>query len=105
MSLIKIQAVSPDPILKAAPYAEGEIARIAHINYLIDQLNETVGGAFVNQTTIAPFGTVTPLTAIPASFADETAARSAVNTLRTDVEARLEALEAKVNLMVAALQA
>lgn len=44
------------------------------------------------------------MTAIPASFADLAAARSAVNTLRSDAEARLDAIEAKIDAILAALQ-
>ena len=45
------------------------------------------------------------LTAIPGSFADEAAARTAVNTLATEVETRLDLAEAKINAILAAARA
>lgn len=55
-------------------------------------------------TLIAAIGATTPLTAIGATFADLAAARTAVNQMRTDAEARLEAIEAKVDALLAALK-
>ena len=45
------------------------------------------------------------MTAIAATYADLAAARTSVNALRTDAEARLDAVESKVNEIVAALKA
>lgn len=52
---------------------------------------------------VAPLGATTNLTAIAASYADLAAARTSVNTLRTDAEARLDAIEGKVDAIIAAL--
>lgn len=52
---------------------------------------------------IASIGTPTPLTVIGATFADLAAARGAVNTLRTDAEARLHTLETKYDALLAGL--
>lgn len=53
---------------------------------------------------VAALGTTTDLTAIGGSFADLAAARTAVNTLKTEVETRLDAIEAKVDAVIAALK-
>jgi len=58
----------------------------------------------VPQGHIAPLGTTTNLTAIGASFADLAAARTAVNTLKTEVEARLDAVEAKADETLSGLE-
>jgi hypothetical protein len=52
---------------------------------------------------VVSFGTTTDLTAIGGVFADLAAARTGVNTLRTDVEARLDAIETKFDLLLAHL--
>lgn len=54
---------------------------------------------------VANIEPTTDLTAIPGSFADLAAARSAVNTLKSDAESRLDAIEAKIDAVLAALQA
>jgi predicted RecA/RadA family phage recombinase len=53
---------------------------------------------------IAAIGASANLTAIEAVFADLAAARVAVNTLKTETEARLDAIEAKVDALIAALK-
>jgi uncharacterized protein YggE len=55
----------------------------------------------------ASISAITPsdMTAIAATYADLAAARASVNTLRTDAEARLDAVEAKLNSVIAALKA
>lgn len=53
---------------------------------------------------IAPLGITTNLTAIGASFADLAAARTAVNTLKTEVEARLDAGEGKTDAIIGGLE-
>lgn len=55
-------------------------------------------------TGIAALGTTANLTAIAGSYADLAAARASVNTLRTDAEARLDAIEAKLDALIAALK-
>ncbi len=53
-------------------------------------------------TFVAPMGTTTNLSAISASYADLPAARTSVNTLKTEVETRLDAIEAKMDEFLAA---
>lgn len=53
---------------------------------------------------IAALGTTSNLTAIAGSYADLAAARTSVNTLATETEARLDAIEAKVDALIAALK-
>jgi len=55
-------------------------------------------------TNITALGTTTNLTAIAATYADLAAARTSVDTLKTDVEARLDVIEAKVDALIAALK-
>jgi hypothetical protein len=52
---------------------------------------------------VAAIGATANLTVIGAVFADLAAARSATNTLKTETEARLDAIEAKVDALLAAL--
>lgn len=54
--------------------------------------------------TISAMGNTTDLTAISAVYADLAAARTSVNTLRTDSEVRLVAIETKVDVIIAALK-
>lgn len=56
-------------------------------------------------TTVAALGTTTDFTAIGATFADLAAARAAVNTLKNEAETRTDAIEAKVDAVIAALKA
>ncbi len=53
---------------------------------------------------ITALGTTANLTAIAATYADLAAARTSVNTLRTDTEARLDAIESKLDALIAALK-
>lgn len=52
---------------------------------------------------VAALGTTTNLTAIAASYADLAAARTSVNTLKGEVETRLDNAEAKIDAVIAAL--
>lgn len=54
---------------------------------------------------VPALGTTTNLSAISASYADLAAARTSVNTLKGEVEARLDDIEAKVDAVIAALVA
>lgn len=51
----------------------------------------------------AALGATTNLTAIAGVYADLAAARTSVDTLRTDAEARLDAIEAKIDALRTAL--
>lgn len=61
-------------------------------------------GTITKASTITALGNTVDLTAIAASYVDLAAARTSVNTLRTDSEARLAAIEAKVDVIIAALK-
>jgi predicted RecA/RadA family phage recombinase len=52
---------------------------------------------------ISPIKPTSNTSAIAGSFADLPAARTAVNTLQTEVEARLDAIETKIDALTAAL--
>jgi hypothetical protein len=52
---------------------------------------------------VSAMGSTTNLSAIAASYADLAAARTSVNTLKGETEARLDAIEAKVDEVIAAL--
>jgi len=53
-------------------------------------------------TYVAPLGALTALTAIPSTFANLADARTAVNTLRSEVSTELGLLQAKVDALLAA---
>lgn len=67
-------------------------------------LTRVSAGTITQAEAITALGDTTDLTAIAASYADLAAARESVNTLRTDAEARLVAIEAKVDAIIAALK-
>lgn len=48
---------------------------------------------------------LTPLTAITATYGDLADARTSVNTLKTEVDARLDLIESKMNEILEALKA
>jgi len=54
---------------------------------------------------VQPLGTTTNLTAIAAVYADLAEARTSVNTLRTNTESRLDAIEAKLDAVINSLKA
>lgn len=61
MALTKIKTESPDKVLKGANYNEAQLARVAHVNELVDQIS-TVAAAI---PTFNPLGTTAQrLTAI-----------------------------------------
>lgn len=69
-----------------------------------DELKATLAaGPYAQAAHVATIGATTPLTAIAGTYADLAAARASVNTLRTDTEARLAAIEAKVDALITAL--
>lgn len=53
---------------------------------------------------VAALGTTTNMTAVPGSFADEAAVQTYLVTLRSEIEARMDAAEAKVDAVIAALK-
>jgi enamine deaminase RidA (YjgF/YER057c/UK114 family) len=84
MPQVKVEVSSPDPVLKRSAYAESALARIAHVNEAIRLLKEDVS----------------MVGALPAST---TLTSTTVNGLRVEVEARLNAIETKLNALIAAL--
>jgi hypothetical protein len=84
MPQVKVGVTSPDLVLKRADYSESALARIAHVNEAIRLLKEDVSAVGVLPAT-------TNLTA------------TTVNGLRVEVEARLDAIETKLNALIVAL--
>lgn len=68
------------------------------------KLSADSNGAVSQAAVVAALGTTTNLTAIAGSYADLAAARTSVNTLAGEVETRLDAIEAKVDAVIAALK-
>lgn len=54
--------------------------------------------------SVAVLGTTSDLSAIAGSYADLAAARTSVNTLKNEAEARLDAIEAKIDAVITALK-
>ena len=75
---------SPDPILERSPYDEAAPAKIAHVNEAIRLIKESC-------SAVAPLGETEDLTG------------STVAALRAEVEDRLDAIEAKIDELIAAL--
>lgn len=84
MSLKKVKFQSPDPVLEKASYEEHTLARIAHVNAALENVSAAVKVVGV----------------LPAS-ANLTG--STVAPLRDEVEARLDAIETKLNALINAL--
>jgi hypothetical protein len=84
MPQVKVGVASPDPVLQRVAYSEAALARIAHVNEAIRLV----------KADCAAVG------ALPAST---DLAATTVNGLRVEVEARLDAIEAKLNALIAAL--
>ena len=84
MSLEKIKVASPDLILKRADQSEGALAKIAHVNEIVRQLN-------ASSASIELIGTATPLSA------------TTVSGLKDEVELRLKTIEEKVDALIKAL--
>lgn len=84
MATTKVGVSSPDPVLQRSPYAEAALARIAHVNEAIRLVKADVAAVGI----------------LPASI-DLTA--TTVLGLRTEVEARLDNIEAKLNALINAL--
>lgn len=61
--------------------------------------------ALQKAAAVAPLGVTANLTAIAGVFADLAAARTALNTLKTESETRLDNIEAKVDELIAAFKA
>jgi len=87
MALTKIKTESPDLVLKAAPYNENQLARVGHLNSLIDELASKA-------TTV---GTITSANLVGVDGTGSNAAPL------VETEARLDAIEAKLNALITAL--
>ena len=84
MSLKKVKFQSPDPVLERASYEEHTLARIAHVNAALDTVSAAVKAVGVLPASAnLTGGTVAPL--------------------REEVEARLDAIETKLNALINAL--
>lgn len=67
-------------------------------------LNPDTNSEANQAAVVTALGTTTNLTAIEAVFGDLAAARTAVNTLATETEARLDAIETKVDAILTSLK-
>lgn len=80
------------------------------INYLADanlpMFLNAIGmpETFTQAATVAAIGATSNLTAVPGSFADLAAVQTYLVTLRSEAEARLDAIETKVDALLAALK-
>lgn len=79
----------------------GEAFEDAASDALIARVKLLEGGRVAAH--VAKLGVTSDLTAIAASYADEAAARTSVNSLKTEVEARLDAIEAKIDAVIDAI--
>lgn len=59
--------------------------------------------ANIPQANVPAHGVTTDTTAVPGTFADEAAVQTYLVTLRAEVEARMDAIEAKTDLVIAKL--
>ena len=84
MSTTKVGVASPDQVLKRADYSESALARIAHVNEAIRLLKKNV-------SDVGELPASTNLSA------------TTVNGLRVEVEARLDAIETKLNSIIKSL--
>jgi hypothetical protein len=84
MSIEKIKVASPDLIIKRADQSEAALARVAHVNEIVRQINEV-------SSTVGTLGDTADLTG------------TTVATLRTQTEARLQAIETKLDALITAL--
>ncbi len=62
-----------------------------------------LGVLHTQASNVAIMGSTTNLTAIAGSYADLAAARTSVNTLKSEVETRLDNIEAKIDAVINAL--
>lgn len=73
----------------------------AEFHYIDASGNET---KMTPAAVVAALGTTTNTTAVPGSFADLAAVQTYLTTLRAEIEARLDAIEAKGDAVIAALK-
>lgn len=76
---------------------------VAKVKAIFTKINSTKLTAS-KATTITALGVTSDLTAISATFADLAASRTAVNTLKTETETRLDTIEAKIDSLIAKLK-
>ena len=84
MSVIKVGVESPSPLLKRSAYAQSALARIAHVNEAVRLIKADVAAVGVLPTQPALTG-------------------STIVPLRTELETRLDNIEAKLNALILAL--
>lgn len=85
MSEVKVRVSSPDPVLKRASYAEGALAKIAHVNEAIRLLK-------ADCSAVGQLPTYTPISG-----------SASVAALQTAVNAKLSDITVKLNALIAAL--
>jgi hypothetical protein len=84
MSTVKVGVSSPDPVLQRVPYSEAALARIAHVNEAIRLLK-------ADCSAVGQLPTYVPLAA------------TTIPALKTELDAKLVVIEAKLNALIAAL--
>ena len=96
MALNKIYPASPDSLIKSGKYSEAALARIAHVNNVIDQLTEIA----------TEINTITPVsyTAIPDTFPTLAASRTVVNQLKSEIDFNTTLICNKLNALINALK-
>lgn len=72
---------------------------------VLESAGDNAASSLTAAAVVAALGTTANLSAIGATFSDLAAARTAVNTLATESEARLDAIEAKVDAILVSLKA
>lgn len=77
-----------------------------NLEYLEDQIDAIEASQIEPAVTIAAIPASTNITAVPASFADLTAVRTYLNDagMVVNIENRLDAIEAKLNTLIANLK-
>jgi hypothetical protein len=84
MSQVKVGVSSPDPVLQRSAYAESALARIAHVNEAIRLLK-------ADCSAVSKLPTYVPLAA------------TTITALKPELDAKLLAIETKLNALIAAL--
>lgn len=71
---------------------------------ILTEINDKITPTDEQLEDVAVIGTTTNLTAVPASFASEVEVQTYLVTLRANVEARLDAVESKIDAILNALK-
>lgn len=116
MEITKINVTSPDLIIKRSPQKDAAFARIAHLNSVIDEINtklatqENIDAIDLLITDLQNAAEsillkvdkviITDITSVDLIGVDGTASNAAP---LVETEARLDAIESKINEILAAL--